>query len=126
MCIGIVGDYPNSAWLVGRAVTDGEADRGILVCGSGIGMAMASNKVAGVRAVLAHDVIEAEMSRRHNDANVLCLPGDRMAPDEIEAIIATWLSTDFEGGRHARRVGKLASIEQGEDPATINTDAATT
>ncbi|MHC5022607.1 MAG: ribose 5-phosphate isomerase B [Planctomycetota bacterium] len=118
-------DYPDSAWLVGRVVVDGRADRGVLVCGSGIGMAMAANKVAGVRAVLAHDIVEAEMSRRHNDSNVLCLPGDRETLDEIEAIVATWLSTEFEAGRHARRVAKMSAIEQDEDPATINTDAAT-
>ena len=118
-------DYPDSAWLVGRAVAGADAERGILICGSGIGMAMASNKVAGVRAVLAHDLLEAEMSRRHNDANVLCLSGDRAATDGVEAIVETWLTTDFEGGRHARRVAKMASIERGQDPAQTDINAAT-
>ena len=119
-------DYPDSAWLVGRAVADGRADRGILVCGSGIGMSMAANKVAGVRAVLARDLHDAEMSRRHNDANVLCLSGDRDSADGEAALVETWLATDFDGGRHARRVAKMAAIERGDDPAESKIDAATT
>jgi len=109
-------DYPDAAWAVGRAVAGGDADRGALVCGSGIGASIAANKVHGVRAALVHDARGAEMSRRHNDANVLCLAGDLIADDEACRLVDLWLATPFEGGRHARRVGKIAAIERGENP----------
>ncbi|MHC4809518.1 MAG: ribose 5-phosphate isomerase B [Planctomycetota bacterium] len=112
-------DYPESAWSVARCVADGQADRGILVCGSGIGVSMAANKVAGVRAALVHDAAAAEMTRRHNDANVVCLSAERTDPDAAEAIVAAFLTAPFEGGRHARRVAMLAEIEAGRDPALI-------
>ena len=119
--LGVTGsdsrDYPDAAFAVGTAVAGGDADRGILVCGSGIGMAIAANKIDGVRAANARDVTEAEMSRKHNDANVLCLSADRTGQDEMGTIIDAWMSTDFEGGRHQRRVDKMTSIERGEDPA---------
>lgn len=118
-------DYTDAAWLVGREVAQGAADRGILICGSGIGMGMAANKVDGVRAVVAADTFDAQMSRRHNNANVLCLAGDLRSMDEIDAIVTTWMDTDFEGGRHARRVEKLACIERGDDPAALPTTATT-
>ena len=117
-------DYPDMAYPVSTAVSTGEADRGILVCGSGIGMCIAANKVKGVRAALVHDEIGAEMSRRHNDANVLCLAADLLGARIIERIVTTWLKTDFEGGRHARRVNKIAAIEEGRSPDTVADTAA--
>jgi ribose 5-phosphate isomerase B len=105
-------DYPAYASAAARLVADGEADRGVLVCGSGNGVAIVANKVAGVRAVNAHDVEEAEMCRRHNDANVVTLSGARLAPEQADAIVATFLATDFDGGRHARRVDQITAIER--------------
>ena len=116
-------DYPDMAYPVAMAVSSGQAQRGILVCGSGIGMSIAANKIKGVRAALVHDEIGAEMSRRHNDANVLCLPADLLGPRVIERIVHTWLTTDFEGGRHARRVSKIVAIEKGRSPQSV-TDLA--
>jgi len=104
-------DYPAFAEHAARAVADGEADKGVLVCGSGNGVAIVANKVAGVRAVNAHDVEEAEMCRRHNDANVVTLSGAHLAPAQADAIVATFLATDFDGGRHARRVDQITAIE---------------
>lgn len=118
-------DYPDSAYLVGRAVADGDADRGILICSNGIGVAIAANKVAGVRAALVYDKANAERSRRHNDANVLCLGGETTAHDELAEIVDVWLATPFDGGRHERRVRKILAIERGENPATSVPDAAT-
>jgi ribose 5-phosphate isomerase B len=112
-------DYPDYAYRIAKAVSDGRADRGILVCGTGIGMSIAANKIDGIRAALAHDVITAEIARRHNDANVLCLSGDMMSRDEVPRVVDAFLQTAFEGGRHERRVRKIAAIERGEDPATI-------
>ncbi len=100
-------DYPVYAQAVARAVAGRRARRGILVCGSGIGMSMAANRVQGVRAVLANDRRPAEMSRRHNDANVLCLGADVITPARARAILELWLATPFEGGRHVRRVRML-------------------
>jgi ribose 5-phosphate isomerase B len=104
-------DYPRYAEPAARAVADGEADRAVLVCGSGNGVAIVANKVAGVRAVNAHDADEAEMARRHNDANVVTLSGARLDPDTADAIVATFLATDFDGGRHARRVDQITALE---------------
>jgi ribose 5-phosphate isomerase B len=103
-------DYPDVAYQVARAVADESADRGILLCGSGIGMCIAANKVRGVRAALVHDEVGADMSRRHNNANVLCLPADMLGNRFIDRIVQTWLKTDFDGGRHARRVHKITAI----------------
>jgi len=105
-------DYPDFAFQVGRAVGDGRVDRGILICGTGIGMCIAANKVPGVRAAPCHDSITAEMSRRHNDANVLCLSADLLGDDLIGRMVRIWLETGFEAGRHARRVDKIAQFEQ--------------
>lgn len=113
---GNSSDYPDVAYPVATAVANGEADRGILICGSGIGMSIAANKVDGVRAALVHDEVSADMSRRHNNANVLCLPGDMLGLRIIERVVMTWLATPFDGGRHARRVNKIAAIEKGRDP----------
>lgn len=117
VCDGESCDYPDVTWPVARAVADGEADRGILICGTGIGASIAANKVAGVRAALVHDVTTARLSRQHNDANVLCLAGDALVDDaQTLGIVNAWLETSFEGGRHARRVNKIAAIERGENP----------
>jgi len=113
-------DYPDVAYPVATAVANGEADRGILVCGSGIGMSIAANKVNGVRAALVHDEVGADMSRRHNNANVLCLPADMLGMRIIVRLVMTWLAAPFDGGRHARRVSKITVIEQGRDPGEMN------
>ncbi len=105
-------DYPDYAIKVGEAVVSGQADRGILICGTGHGMCIAANKVAGVRATNCRDVIDAELSRRHNDANVMCLSADLVGEEMVERMIRVWLTTEFEGGRHARRTGKIAAYEQ--------------
>jgi ribose 5-phosphate isomerase B len=123
-CDGESCDYPDSAYRVSRAVAGGRADLGILACGSGNGVAMSANKVDGVRAALAYDADSAEMSRRHNDANVLCLAADRLATDEALEAVRRWLAAAFEGGRHARRVRKITAIERGEDPANIDAPQA--
>jgi ribose 5-phosphate isomerase B len=105
-------DYPDIAALVAGKVSRGEAERGILVCGTGLGMCIAANKFSGVRAAPCHDDLTAEMSRRHNDANVLCLSADLLGERIIDRMIETWLSTPFEGGRHARRVEKIKELER--------------
>ena len=105
-------DYPDFANAVGRLVGTGERERGLLICGTGIGMSMAANKVRGVRAAACQDVLTAELSRRHNDANILCLSADLLGEDQMMQMIRIWLETPFEGGgRHARRVEKIAKIE---------------
>ena len=104
-------DYPDYAFQVAQAVGSGQADRGILLCGTGIGMCIAANKVQGVRAAPCHDSITAEMSRRHNDANVLCLSADLLGEELIERMVRIWLETPFDGGRHARRVEKIVRYE---------------
>jgi len=104
-------DYPDIAADVARRVSDGTVERGILLCCTGVGMAIAANKVAGVRAATCHDEVTAEMSRRHNDLNVLCLSAEMLGQDVQDKIIRTWLTTPFEGGRHARRVDKIAALE---------------
>ncbi len=105
-------DYPDFGAVVGRAVASGEAELGVCCCGTGIGMAMAANKVAGVRAAVVHDVTTARLAREHNDANVCCL-GARTTGAAVAAdVLATFLSTPFAGGRHAARVAKLAALEE--------------
>ncbi|MHC4909011.1 MAG: ribose 5-phosphate isomerase B [Planctomycetota bacterium] len=116
-------DYPDQAYMVATAVASGLADRGVLVCGSGIGMSMAANKVDGVRAALVADVDAAVMSRKHNDANVLCLAATRVGTELACTIASAWLAEAFEGGRHERRVEKMAAIERGEDPAEMVANA---
>ena len=110
-------DYPRHAAEAARLVAAGDAERAVLVCGSGVGVSIVANKVDGVRAVNAHDPEEAEMSRRHNDANVLTLAGRRLDPDAAEAIVERFLATEFEGGRHERRVDQIAAVERGEEIA---------
>ena len=104
-------DYPDVAALVARKVSNREADRGILVCGTGVGMSIVANKFPGVRAAPCHDHITAEMSRRHNDLNVLCLSGDLLGEKLADHLVEIWLKTPFEGGRHARRNVKIEALE---------------
>ena len=108
-------DYPDIAEAVAQKVGCGNADRGILICGTGIGMAIAANKIPGVRAAPCHDDVTAEMSRRHNDLNVLCLSADLLGAKLIDRMVEIWLNTEFEGGRHARRVQKIEKLDQQAD-----------
>lgn len=107
-------DYPDIAFQVAEAVASGNCDRGLLICGTGIGMAIAANKVKGVRAAAVSDVYSAKMSRRDNDANVLCLGGRVLGCGLAGEIVAAWLREDFEGGRHQRRIEKIRQKEQSE------------
>jgi ribose 5-phosphate isomerase B len=103
-------DYPDYAHAASVAISKGECDRGILVCGTGIGMSIVANKHAGVRAAACETIEAAELSRKHNDANVLCL-GERLTTwDEAQSIVKVFLQTEFEGGRHERRVAKIHSL----------------
>ena len=104
-------DYPDYALPVARGVASGEYERGILICGSGIGMSIAANKVRGIRAALCLSPKAAELSRKHNNANVLCLGAEFLTPEQAEEITKVWLRTEFEGGRHARRLNKIAEAE---------------
>ncbi|MEM1069359.1 MAG: ribose 5-phosphate isomerase B [Planctomycetota bacterium] len=110
-------DYPDFAAEVARKVSCGEADRGILICGTGIGMAIAANKFAGVRAASCYDEVMVEMSRRHNNVNILCLPGDMIGERPIDELVLMWLHTEFDGGRHAARLEKIAKLEKPETSA---------
>ncbi|MBN2476611.1 MAG: ribose 5-phosphate isomerase B [Pirellulales bacterium] len=105
-------DYPDLAAEVAGKVSRGEVDRGILVCGTGLGMCIAANKFPGVRAAPCHDDLTAEMSRRHNDSNILCLSADLLGGRLIDRMVELWLATPFEGGRHARRVEKIRNLER--------------
>jgi ribose 5-phosphate isomerase B len=105
-------DYPDYARLVAHDVSQGRADLGILVCGSGIGMAMAANKVAGIRAANVTTEYEAQMSREHNDANVLALGARIVKEEDALRIVDKWLAAAFAGGRHERRVEKIAALER--------------
>lgn len=105
-------DYPVIAEPVSRAVAGGQCDKGILICGTGIGMSIAANKIAGIRAALCGDVYSAEMTRRHNDANILALGARVIGPGLALKIVEVFLNTPFEGGRHARRVSMLADLEK--------------
>lgn len=105
-------DYPDVAAAVAEAVASGKADKGILICGTGVGMCVAANKIRGVRAALCCNEVAAEFSRRHNDANVLCLSGEFVGVVENESLVRIWLTTPFDGDRHARRVGKISALEQ--------------
>lgn len=104
-------DYPDIAAAVSRKLSNGEIDRGILICGTGLGMCIAANKFPGVRAAPCHDDLTAEMSRRHNDLNLLCLSADLLGERLVDHMVEIWLSTPFEGGRHARRVEKIQQLE---------------
>lgn len=116
-------DYPDMAYKASKLVSDKEADRAILVCGTGIGMSIAANKIKGIRAALCFDELAAKLSREHNDANVLCLSGDLIGQLVLRKIVETWLTTEFVGGRHSRRVNKIAAIEEGTDPRDITSES---
>lgn len=109
-------DYPDTAYAATKVISIKQADRAILACATGIGMSMAANKVAGIRAALCHDELSAQSSRAHNDANVLCLPADQVGESLVRRIVEVWLNTEFQGGRHLRRINKIQAIEQGKDP----------
>ncbi len=104
-------DYPDFASKVAKDVSEKKVERGILICGTGIGMCITANKFPGVRAADCHDDLTAEMSRRHNDANVMCLSADLLADNVVNRMVEIWARTEFEGGRHARRVEKIQQIE---------------
>ena len=104
--------YPLFAEPAARMVAEGDAERSVLVCGSGVGVNIVANKVDGVRAVNAHDVGEASMARKHNDVNVLTLSGRRLYPEIADAIVETFLDTAFEGGRHEERVSLISEVER--------------
>ncbi|MDQ3679139.1 MAG: ribose 5-phosphate isomerase B [Actinomycetota bacterium] len=104
-------DYPEICAGVGRAVTEGEADRGIVLGGTGQGEQISANKVRGVRAALCHELFTTRLSRQHNDANVLAMGARVVAPAMADEIVELWLSTEFEGGRHAERLAQIAEIE---------------
>jgi len=105
-------DYPDFAAAVARRVVGGAARLGILVCGTGIGMAIAANKIPGVRAAVVWDETSARLSRQHNDANVMTLGGRTTPPDQVPAIVSAFLNTGFEGGRHTLRLNKIAALER--------------
>jgi ribose 5-phosphate isomerase B len=111
---GTTCDYPDSGIPAACAVRDGQAQRAILFCGNGIGMSIIANKVRGVRAALCHDELTAQMSRQHNDANVLCLPADLIGEELMKRLVELWLNTKFEGGRHERRVKKITDYEKND------------
>lgn len=106
-------DYPDVASEVCEQVSSGASTFGVLVCGTGIGMSIAANKIKGIRAALCCDITTAKLSRQHNDSNVLCLAGNHFDEIQFRAIVTAWLSTDFEGGRHLRRVDKMMELDAG-------------
>jgi ribose 5-phosphate isomerase B len=112
-------DYPDAAYQAASMVSKGQADRAILICSTGIGMSIAANKIKGIKAALCYDELTARVSRDHNDANVLCLSGDFLGTTVVRKMVETWLSTDFGGGRHQRRVNKIKAIEEGTDPRKV-------
>lgn len=105
-------DYPDFAAVAARKVADGEADRAVCICGTGIGMSIATNKIPGIRAAVCWDEFTATVSRSHNNANVLCLGGRTLEIDTMVKLAKLWMQTEFEGGRHAIRVKKIADLER--------------
>lgn len=105
-------DYPDFAFAIAEKVVQDPSSKGILICGTGAGMAMAANKVPGIRAAAAESVVIAKMIRAHNDANILALAGRSTAPELAQLIVKTFLTTNFDGGRHQRRVNKITAFEQ--------------
>lgn len=112
-------DYPDYAYVAAMAVAKNDADRAILICGTGIGTSITANKVKGIRAALCYDELSTQISRDHNDANVLCVSGDLIGEVLMRKMVEVWLSTEFSGGRHQRRINKITAIEEGKDPRTI-------
>lgn len=113
-------DYPDSAYPACKSVVSGEADCGILMCGTGIGMSISANKVNGIRAAVCHDEVTTELARRHNNANVLCLAADLLGEELTRRIVEVWLKSRFEGGRHERRIRKIADIEHEQNQTPKN------
>ena len=107
-------DYPIYAERVARAVVSGECDRGVLICGTGIGLSISANKIHGVRCALCSEPVSTALSRQHNDANIVAMGARTIGPVMAEEIVRTFLTTDFEGGRHAIRVGKIMQLDRGE------------
>ena len=105
-------DYPEFAQPVAQAVAEGEYEKGILICGTGIGMSIAANKIKGVRAALCHDVYSARMTRRHNNSNLLTMGGRVIGADLAREIVKVWVEEDFDGGRHKRRIDKISQLEE--------------
>ena len=105
-------DYPDVAAAVAELVSEGKADRGVLICGTGIGMCITANKFYGVRAAVCFNEVAAELSRRHNDANVLCVSGEFLSISAIESLVRIWMETGYDGGRHEPRVQKICEIEK--------------
>ncbi|ARK25288.1 ribose 5-phosphate isomerase B [Sporosarcina sp. P37] len=105
-------DYPDYAVPVANAVVDGKADRGILICGTGIGMSISANKVKGIRCALVHDVFSAKATRGHNDSNIIAMGERVIGLGLAREIVSTWLETEFEGGRHERRIEKMMKLEE--------------
>ena len=112
-------DYPDPAYLAAVAVSKKQAERAILACGTGIGMSITANKINGIRAALCHDELSAQISRHHNDANVLCIAADLLGEVLLRKIVESWLNTEFSGGRHLRRVRKITAIEEGKEPGEV-------
>jgi ribose 5-phosphate isomerase B len=119
-------DYPIYGIAVGHAVAEGKAERGVCICGTGIGISISANKVRGVRAALVHDATGAALARRHGDANVICLGGRTTATAEAIDAVDTFVSTAFEGGRHARRVAEISEYECSHGVFEANADRDTT
>ena len=115
-------DYPDIAAKVAQSVSSGAADCGILICGTGIGTCVVANKFPGVRAAPCHNEVAAELSRKHNDANVLCLSGDLLGERSSVAVVAIWLVTQFEGGRHSIRLEKIRQLESADRTCMNQTD----
>jgi ribose 5-phosphate isomerase B len=113
-------DYPIYGIAVARAVAEGRAERGVCVCGTGIGISISANKVRGVRAALVHDTTSAALARRHGDANVICLGGRTTATAQAIDVVDTFISTAFEGGRHARRVAQISEYESSDGVFEVN------
>jgi len=112
-------DYPDYGFIAAEKVACGSVEIGVLICGTGIGMSIAANKVPGVRAALCHDELTAELSRRHNNANALCLPADLLGEELIKRVVDIWVNTPFEGGRHQRRIDKITNYKpNGQGPCT--------
>lgn len=105
-------DYPDVAEVVCNAINNGECENGILICGTGIGISIAANKINGIRAAHCHDVYSAEMTKRHNNANVICMGGRVIDKELAETIVDTWLNAEFEGGRHEARINKIHALEK--------------
>ena len=106
-----MNDYPDFAEKVGEAVAEGEAERGVLICGTGIGMTIAANKIPGIRAALCHDEFTAKLSRRHNDANILVFGAWVVSPRHAKELFKSWISTEYDGGRHEPRLMKIGKLD---------------